>query len=143
MSAVAKVIPDDGPADDSYVSRTGQDPIPVQKDEAPVEDPINPATADSDEALGEPSYPFFFFILTLPPNPSPFPPFWSSISTPSTVQITNPFPPQPVTTPKPSTPTTLSTVDALVAPSLPGHTVSRATRRVCRVRRMEPRQRGR
>lgn len=71
MSAVAKVIPDDGPADDSYVSRTGQDPIPVQKDEAPVEDPINPATADSDEALGEPSYPFFFLHPNPPSKPLP------------------------------------------------------------------------
>lgn len=38
--------------DDSYVSRTGQNQIPVQSDNKPVEDPINPATADSDETLG-------------------------------------------------------------------------------------------
>ncbi|EMC92693.1 hypothetical protein BAUCODRAFT_27047 [Baudoinia panamericana UAMH 10762] len=51
---------DDGDAptgiatDNDYVSRTGQKegPIPVQKDEAGVEDPIDPATADSDEQLG-------------------------------------------------------------------------------------------
>ena len=39
--------------DNSYTSRTGQYQIPVQKDEMPVEDPINPATADSDATLGE------------------------------------------------------------------------------------------
>ncbi|MCJ1462197.1 hypothetical protein MMC07_000797 [Pseudocyphellaria aurata] len=37
--------------DNDYASRTGQDQIPVQKDEAPVTDPIDPATADSDETL--------------------------------------------------------------------------------------------
>ncbi|SLM39741.1 hypothetical protein LPUS_10345 [Lasallia pustulata] len=37
--------------DNSYTSRTGQSQIPVQKDQAPVEDPIDPATADSDETL--------------------------------------------------------------------------------------------
>ena len=35
---------------DQYEERGN--PIPIQKDEAPVEDPINPDTADSDEALG-------------------------------------------------------------------------------------------
>ena len=34
-----------------YQSRTGQSEIPVQKDDAPVEDPFGPATADSDEML--------------------------------------------------------------------------------------------
>ena len=38
--------------DNDYVSRTGQYQIPVQKDEAPVHDPIDPATADSDQTLG-------------------------------------------------------------------------------------------
>lgn len=38
--------------DDSYVSRTGQYEIPVQSDNKPVEDPIDAATADSDETLG-------------------------------------------------------------------------------------------
>ena len=53
MSAVAQVIPNDEPkGDDAYVSRTGQEAIPVQKDDAPVEDPIDAETADSDEALG-------------------------------------------------------------------------------------------
>lgn len=45
-----------GPAgnsqDNDYVSRTGQSEIPVQKDEAQIEDPIDAATADSDEQLG-------------------------------------------------------------------------------------------
>lgn len=44
--------------DNDYASRTGQHQIPVQKDEAPVEDPINPATADSDEALGNSPFPY-------------------------------------------------------------------------------------
>ena len=39
--------------DNSYTSRSGQYQIPVQKDEMPVEDPINPATADSEEQLGK------------------------------------------------------------------------------------------
>lgn len=49
----------DGPAgnsmDNDYVSRTGQKNfIPVQKDEAPVEDPIDANVADTDEQLGKP-----------------------------------------------------------------------------------------
>ncbi|KAF2016336.1 hypothetical protein BU24DRAFT_422682 [Aaosphaeria arxii CBS 175.79] len=44
-----------GPAgdsmDDDYKSRSGQCQIPVQSDSAPIEDPIDPATADSDEQL--------------------------------------------------------------------------------------------
>jgi hypothetical protein len=40
--------------DNDYVSRTGQSEIPVQKDEAPIEDPYNTASADSDEQLGKP-----------------------------------------------------------------------------------------
>lgn len=50
------VPPGDAPTgdvkDNDYVSRTGQDQIPVQKDELPVTDPIDPATADSHETLG-------------------------------------------------------------------------------------------
>lgn len=38
--------------DNDYASRGGQSQIPVQKDEAPVEDPIDPATADSNAQLG-------------------------------------------------------------------------------------------
>ena len=37
---------------DDYASRTGQSHIPVQRDSANVEDPINEATADSDQQLG-------------------------------------------------------------------------------------------
>lgn len=37
---------------DDYKSRTGQSEIPVQSDSAPVDDPIDAATADSDEQLG-------------------------------------------------------------------------------------------
>lgn len=47
--------------DNDYVSRTGQKqgPIPVQSDSAGIEDPIDPATADSDEQLGT----FNFWIM--------------------------------------------------------------------------------
>ena len=37
--------------DNDYASRTGQSEIPVQNDDAPVEDPIDAATADSDATL--------------------------------------------------------------------------------------------
>ena len=50
------VVGGDVPAGDSkdndYSSRTGQSQIPVQKDDVPVTDPIDPATADSDQVLG-------------------------------------------------------------------------------------------
>lgn len=39
--------------DNDYASRTGQSQIPVTKDESNVEDPIDPATADSDATLGK------------------------------------------------------------------------------------------
>ena len=45
-------VPAGDAGDDSYKSRTGQSHIPVQSDNAPVEDPIDAATADSDETLG-------------------------------------------------------------------------------------------
>ena len=45
-------VPAGDSKDNDYVSRSGQYQIPVQKDDLPVEDPINPATADSDETLG-------------------------------------------------------------------------------------------
>jgi hypothetical protein len=49
-------VPAGDAVDNDYVSRTGQKQyIPVQKDGAPVEDPIDPATADSDQQLGESS----------------------------------------------------------------------------------------
>jgi hypothetical protein len=38
--------------DNEYASRTGQNQIPVQKDEASIEDPIDADTADSDKVLG-------------------------------------------------------------------------------------------
>ncbi|KAJ4305261.1 hypothetical protein N0V90_000792 [Kalmusia sp. IMI 367209] len=45
-------IPAGDAGDNDYISRTGQkDYIPVQKDEAPVEDPYNAETADSDQQL--------------------------------------------------------------------------------------------
>ncbi|MCJ1335158.1 hypothetical protein MMC09_000424 [Bachmanniomyces sp. S44760] len=46
-------VPSGVKGDNDYTSRTGQktSSIPVQKDEDPVEDPIDPATADSDETL--------------------------------------------------------------------------------------------
>lgn len=45
-------VPAGDSKDNDYASRSGQYQIPVQKDDLPVEDPINPATADSDETLG-------------------------------------------------------------------------------------------
>ena len=45
-------VPAGDAGDNDYKSRTGQSHIPVQSDQAPVEDPIDPATADSDETLG-------------------------------------------------------------------------------------------
>lgn len=56
--AVTDGVPAGDSKDNDYTSRTGQYQIPVQKDDAPVEDPINPATADSDETLGRPPTPF-------------------------------------------------------------------------------------
>lgn len=41
---------------DDYKSRPGQSEIPVTGDNAAVEDPIDPATADSDETLGMHEY---------------------------------------------------------------------------------------
>ncbi|KAL1636543.1 hypothetical protein SLS56_001128 [Neofusicoccum ribis] len=46
-------IPSGNAGDNDYVSRSGQYQVPVQKDEAPVDDPIDGATADSDEQLGK------------------------------------------------------------------------------------------
>lgn len=50
---VAGGVPAGDSMDNDYASRTGQSQIPVQKDDAPIEDPINPDTADSDQALGK------------------------------------------------------------------------------------------
>lgn len=52
MSAEDQYVPAGDATDNDYASRTGQSEIPVQKDEASVEDPIDPATADSDKTLG-------------------------------------------------------------------------------------------
>ncbi|KAL8694686.1 MAG: hypothetical protein Q9218_000697 [Villophora microphyllina] len=46
-------VPSGNKIDNDYTSRTGQSQIPVQKDEAPVEDPINADTADSDQTLAQ------------------------------------------------------------------------------------------
>jgi hypothetical protein len=45
--------------EDDYVSRTGQKqaPVPVQSDTDKVDDPIDAATADSDQQLGTTSHP--------------------------------------------------------------------------------------
>lgn len=45
-------VPAGDSIDNDYASRTGQSEVPVQKDDAPVDDPIDPATADSDATLG-------------------------------------------------------------------------------------------
>ena len=52
--------PAGNPIDNDYKSRTGQSEIPVQSDEAPVNDPIDPATADSDKTLGKLGCPMCF-----------------------------------------------------------------------------------
>ena len=52
-------VPAGDAKDNDYASRTGQYQIPVQKDEKPVEDPIDPATADSDQTLGNSYSPQF------------------------------------------------------------------------------------
>lgn len=47
-------VPAGDSMDNDYTSRTGQKDasVPVQKDTDPINDPIDPATADSDETLG-------------------------------------------------------------------------------------------
>ncbi|KAL1591898.1 hypothetical protein SLS60_011490 [Paraconiothyrium brasiliense] len=44
-------IPAGDARDNDYASRTGQSHIPVQRDEAAVEDPYNSPDADSDQQL--------------------------------------------------------------------------------------------
>lgn len=39
--------------DNFYASRTAQHQIPIQKDEGPIEDPIDTTTVDSDAQLGK------------------------------------------------------------------------------------------
>ena len=51
-------VPTGDNLDNDYTSRTGQKnaSVPVQKDTDAVVDPIDPATADSDESLGTLSF---------------------------------------------------------------------------------------
>jgi hypothetical protein len=65
-SMSAQDIPTGEVQDNEYQSRTGQNEIPVQTDDKPVEDPIDPETADSDATLGKP-----FRILSLTSSPTP------------------------------------------------------------------------
>ncbi|KAI9758063.1 MAG: hypothetical protein M4579_003194 [Chaenotheca gracillima] len=44
-------VPGGDSADNDYASRTGQSQVPVQKDDAQVEDPIDADTADTDQQL--------------------------------------------------------------------------------------------
>lgn len=48
----AQEIPSGEFQDNDYQSRTGQNEIPVQSDNKPVEDPIDGNVADSDAQLG-------------------------------------------------------------------------------------------
>ena len=58
-------VPAGDSMDNDYKSRTGQSHIPVQSDDAPISDPIDAATADSDETLGIfPSLPPHRLLLT-------------------------------------------------------------------------------
>ena len=52
MSEYENEAPTGDVQDPEYVSRTGQSHIPVAKDDASIEDPINAETADSDKQLG-------------------------------------------------------------------------------------------
>jgi hypothetical protein len=58
-------VPAGDPTDNDYVSRTGQSEIPVVKDDAPVEEPMDTADRDSDETLRMFYYVPFFKILML------------------------------------------------------------------------------
>lgn len=46
-------VPSGDVQDDSYATSGPKEPVPVQGDDAPVEDPIDAKTADSDEQLGK------------------------------------------------------------------------------------------
>ena len=63
-------VPAGDSVDNDYKSRTGQHHIPVQSDDAPVHDPIDPTTADSDATLGTLIYSssngFLSILITLP-----------------------------------------------------------------------------
>ena len=60
----AQEIPNGDFQDNEYQSRTGQSEIPVQADDKPVEDPIDPETADSDAQLGRPTKVLLFSPAT-------------------------------------------------------------------------------
>lgn len=45
-------------------ARSGENHIPVQSDDAPVEDPIDEGTADSDQQLGRPPLSIILMIDT-------------------------------------------------------------------------------
>ena len=47
-------VPGGDSKDNAYASRPSQGHIPIQSDDAPVEDPIDPVTADTDEQLSKP-----------------------------------------------------------------------------------------
>lgn len=59
-------VPAGDSTDNDYKSRTGQYQTPVQGDDAPVTDPIDPATADSDETLGKSTSPSCFTCRMCP-----------------------------------------------------------------------------
>lgn len=58
----AQDIPTGEVQDNDYKSRTGQNEIPVQANDKPVEDPIDEETADSDAQLGsfQPIHPLMY-----------------------------------------------------------------------------------
>jgi len=132
-------IPDGDAKDNTYVSH-GTSHIPVQKDEAPIDDPIDPVTADTDEQLGKSPFPPH---LTPPPLSSlisPLSPYtrplrahtWAEkgeIKKPTHVLKTQ----QKKTTPKQLTSPTSCAAAAPAAPASPrARTPSPATRRACR-----------
>lgn len=53
-------VPEGRVQDDSYITG-GKESIPVQSDGAPIEDPIQASSADTDEQLG--TYPLFVFLF--------------------------------------------------------------------------------
>jgi hypothetical protein len=112
--------------DNSYVSG-GNGPVPVLKDETPVEQPNDALSPDSDETLGE--YTFASFVLHGCPRLSQLCSYrqrnLTSLSNRVLIQdeenvADNRMQRQSVTMPKPSTNPTSSRVIAPGMPSLPG-----------------------
>jgi hypothetical protein len=66
LSNMSDDIPQGDVMDNDYKSRTGQGEVPVQSDDTPVEDPIDAATADSDEQLGQNSLEYALNHCLLP-----------------------------------------------------------------------------